>query len=62
MLEVGHAENMGKTAAGVSEQPWGIGTHRLQKARVPKFLSMTPSSCLARGRRRGTWPQSKFFM
>lgn len=37
-------------------------THRRQKASVPKCRSMVPSSALARGRRSGTCPTSKFFM
>jgi hypothetical protein len=39
-----------------------VAPHRLQKASVPKLRSMTPSSALARGRRSGTCPTSKFFM
>eukprot|EP00983_Pelagomonas_calceolata_P008218 268936-Pelagomonas_calceolata.AAC.1 len=34
----------------------------LQKASVPKFLSIVASSDFALGRRRGTFPTSKFFM
>ena len=36
--------------------------HRLQKASVPKFLSIVASSALARGSRSGRLPASKFFM
>lgn len=40
----------------------GLKTHLLQNASVPKLRSITPSNCLAFGRRKGTWPTPKFFM